>query len=181
MARTFLHRITLPLVGFLGALAIRCIRRLVRLRRVNRETVDRLVASGERTILAFWHDQLFLMPYVYPWGGTRVSILISRHRDGEYISRPLQAMGFDTTRGSSSSGGASSLRAMMRKLRAGFHLAITPDGPRGPRHKVQAGVIQAARLTGAWIAAGSVPYDCAIRPFQPAETGRPEAVAPGNP
>ena len=78
MARTFLHRITLPLAGFLGALAIRCLRRLVRLRRVNRETVDRLVASDERGILAFWHDQLFLMPYVYPWGGTRVGELYLR-------------------------------------------------------------------------------------------------------
>ncbi len=41
------------------------------------------------------------------------------------------------------------VRRIMRIFRRGWHLAITPDGPRGPRGKVKAGVVELARLTGA--------------------------------
>ncbi|MBI4161777.1 MAG: DUF374 domain-containing protein [Acidobacteria bacterium] len=144
------------MAGFLGALAIRLARRLMRLRYVNREVVAGLRGEGRRFILAFWHGQLFLMPYAYPGG--RIAVLISRHRDGEYISRTLEALGCRTARGSSSSGGGAALRELVRRYREGYDLAVTPDGPRGPRHRAQPGVIQAARLTGASIV--PVAFDC---------------------
>jgi lysophospholipid acyltransferase (LPLAT)-like uncharacterized protein len=75
--------------------------------------------------------------------------LISEHRDGEYLARVGQAIGYEIVRGSSTRGGLQALRQLVRKLRAGKSLAITPDGPQGPREKLKPGALQAARITGA--------------------------------
>ncbi len=131
----------------LAALLIRATRLTMRVRFVGRETADRLTAAGRPYIHAFWHGHLFLMPYSYH--GSRIAILISAHHDGELIARTMHAFGHDSIRGSTTSGGASALRAAVRALRAGSDVGFTPDGPRGPRHRVQMGVIQAARMGGA--------------------------------
>jgi lysophospholipid acyltransferase (LPLAT)-like uncharacterized protein len=141
------ERLTLLLVPVLAAGWIRLTRLATRLRYENRETLEALRRNGQPCILAFWHGRLFLMPYSYP--GKRITILISEHRDGEYISRTMRRFGFATARGSTTRGGALGLREVLRALRAGRDAAFTPDGPRGPREKVQAGVIAAARLSGA--------------------------------
>jgi lysophospholipid acyltransferase (LPLAT)-like uncharacterized protein len=167
MASRILQRIALPLAGLLGSTAIRLTRLSMRLEYVNREVMDRLREGGEKIILAFWHGQLFMMPYVYP--GEQITILVSRHRDGEYISRAMEWFGFATTRGSTTSGGGLALRGMVKKYRQGFDLAFTPDGPRGPRHRVQPGVIQAGRLTGGPIV--PVAFDCTKKNFSGAGTG----------
>ena len=75
-------------------------------------------------------------------------MLVSRHRDGEFIARAVKYLGIDSVRGSTTRGGLSALRGMVRYYREGGNLAITPDGPQGPKHVVQMGVIELARLTG---------------------------------
>ena len=131
----------------IAALAIRAIRASTRIRRENDEFVRESAVGGEPYILAFWHGRQFLMPYAYP--GRRIAILISEHRDGELISRTMNRFGFRTARGSTTRGGASGLKAILRSLRLGWDAAFTPDGPRGPARAVQPGVIAAARLSGA--------------------------------
>jgi hypothetical protein len=86
------------------------------------------------------------MPYAYR--GRRISVLISRSRDGELIARTVAHLGIDSSRGSSSRGGAAGLRELLRKAEEGYDLAFTPDGPRGPVSKVQPGVVLAAAATG---------------------------------
>jgi len=78
--------------------------------------------------------------------GRRLAVLSSRHRDGEYVSRTLERFGHVMVRGSTGRGGAAGLKEMIRHLRAGRDAAFATDGPRGPRHQVQIGVIEAARL-----------------------------------
>lgn len=72
-------------------------------------------------------------------------MLISSHRDGGFIADTMHLLGIETVRGSSTRGGA---RAMLQMLRAvkqeGRHLAVTPDGPRGPREVVKKGAVQLA-------------------------------------
>ena len=131
----------------LAALWIRCLRITMRLRHENREHAEDFQARDIRYIQAFWHGRLLLMPYSYR--GPGATILISQHQDGEYISRTMRRFGFHTTRGSTTRGGARGLRAAVRRVREGFDLAITPDGPKGPRGRVQRGIIEVARLTGA--------------------------------
>jgi lysophospholipid acyltransferase (LPLAT)-like uncharacterized protein len=97
-------------------------------------------------IVAFWHGRQLMMPFAYR--GKKISILISRHRDGELIARTVGRFGFHAARGSTTRGGAAALMHLARSARAGDDLAVTPDGPRGPRQAVQLGVVELAKLTG---------------------------------
>ena len=126
---------------------IRLVRRTMRIRRAGRETVDGFLRAGRPFILAFWHGRLFLMRYSYP--GKKITILISRHRDGEIIARTMELFGLHATRGSTTEGGAAGLREIVRRMREGYDVGFTPDGPRGPRGVAQMGAIQAARLARA--------------------------------
>src|SRR5438552_8676350 len=87
-----------------------------------------------------------MMPLAYR--GSRVKIFISAHRGGELIARILTWFGFGAVRGSTTRGGSQALRQLVRAGRAGADLVVTPDGPRGPRCRAQAGVIELATLTG---------------------------------
>jgi lysophospholipid acyltransferase (LPLAT)-like uncharacterized protein len=121
----------------------------VRLRHHGDAAVRGWEARDERFILAFWHRHLLLMPYAYR--GRRISVLISRSRDGELIARTVARFGIDASRGSSgppAKGGMAGLRELLRKGRHGYDLAFTPDGPRGPLGVVQPGVILAAAASG---------------------------------
>jgi len=151
-----MHAILRFVVPRLAVVWIRMTRALTRLRYVNRGVVEELQQAGTPYILAFWHGRLFLMRYAYP--GRRIAILISEHQDGELISRTMNRFGFATARGSSTRGGALGLREILRRIATGFDAAFTPDGPRGPRERVQAGVVAAARLSGAPIV--PVTYSC---------------------
>ena len=94
---------------------------------------------------AFWHSQLLFPAFIGRDRGIR--ILISRHRDGEFIARVAKGLGYNPVRGSTSSGGAEALIDLVRES-GGRDVAITPDGPRGPREVVQPGVITLAQQTG---------------------------------
>ncbi len=76
-----------------------------------------------------------------------VTVIVSDSRDGEYVSRFANLMGIKTIRGSTSRGAGKAVKAGLKLLRQGLPLAITPDGPRGPRYKVQQGAL--------WFAAAS--------------------------
>lgn len=113
---------------------------------LNGERVRGLWERGENVIGAFWHGRLLMTPLVY--GGRGLKILISRHRDGELISRTVRHFGMETVRGSSTRGGIVGIKGLVRALQKGYDVAIAPDGPKGPRCKVQPGVIQLAKLSG---------------------------------
>lgn len=102
-------------------------------------------APNERFIYAFWHENLMLPAYCY--GRSDVHVLISQHADGQLIAEVCHHMGFRTVRGSTTRGGAEAVRQMLRLGQTG-HIGITPDGPRGPRRQVQAGLIYLAARTG---------------------------------
>lgn len=105
-------------------------------------------------IFCFWHNRLALSPIMYcrhvrkyeP--ERRLAALVSASRDGGLLSQVLKDFGLETVRGSSSRRGGQALVEMTSRAEAGYDLAITPDGPRGPRYEVQEGVIATAQLTG---------------------------------
>lgn len=74
-------------------------------------------------------------------------MLISRHRDGEFIARVVSFFGIGTVRGSYRKGSVSSLREILHDLRKNIDVAITPDGPKGPRYEVKTGIVELARLS----------------------------------
>jgi lysophospholipid acyltransferase (LPLAT)-like uncharacterized protein len=99
----------------------------------------------ERYLYAFWHENLVLLAYHY--ARPDVYVLISQHADGELIAEICRRLGFSLVRGSTSRGGVEAVRQMLR-VGDGAHLAITPDGPRGPRRHVQLGLVYLAARTG---------------------------------
>lgn len=136
----------LLVIPFLVFLLMQITRRTMRITYRNREVVQQLSTAGRGCIIAFWHGRLFMSGFFYP--GRKVTIMISQHRDGEYIARTASFFGFDATRGSTTKGAVSALKEILRKAREGYTIYITPDGPRGPKCNVQMGVIGIAQLTG---------------------------------
>src|SRR2546427_6430142 len=133
----------LPPIGYA---LIRALGATLRIRTLHAERVRAFWESGRGVIIAFWHSRQLMLPLCY--GGSRLYILISEHRDGELIHRIVRRFGFDTIRGSTTRGGARALRQMVQLGREGVDLAVTPDGPRGPRCVAQPGVVELAKLTG---------------------------------
>ncbi len=120
--------------------------------------------AGEPTVAAFWHERLPMLPALWmhmrrhgAQGHPRV--LVSKHRDGRFIATVVRRFGVVVVHGSSSKdgsardvtekGGAAGMRVLLAVMQAGEHVLITPDGPRGPRRRAQAGVAQLAGLSGA--------------------------------
>ncbi|HEV2846849.1 MAG TPA: lysophospholipid acyltransferase family protein [Thermoanaerobaculia bacterium] len=134
------------LISFVAANFIRGLRATVRLRHHGDERMREWERRREHFILAFWHRHLLLMPYAYR--GKGISVLVSQSTDGELIARTVARLGIDSSRGSSSRGGAAGMRSLLRKAAEGWDIAFTPDGPRGPLREVQPGVILAAAATG---------------------------------
>lgn len=115
-------------------------------------------AAGAPAVVAFWHERLPLMPMLWllarrsPEGRTsraRAHVLVSRHRDGQFIGAVVSRFAVDVVLGSSSRGGTASVRNLLGVLAGGDHVVITPDGPRGPRRVAAPGVAQLAALSGA--------------------------------
>jgi lysophospholipid acyltransferase (LPLAT)-like uncharacterized protein len=117
-----------------------------RISHVNREAAHAIWDKGENSIVCFWHGRLLMMPFANKRGKGKV--LISRHRDGEFIARIMKYFGLDSIRGSYRKGSVSSLREIISDLKNGFDVGITPDGPKGPRYIVKNGIIELGRLTG---------------------------------
>jgi lysophospholipid acyltransferase (LPLAT)-like uncharacterized protein len=154
--RAFLQRLV-PLGAWLIAAVLFLLRWTTRKRLLNDDGLYARWRAGERLIVAFWHEQLVLMPCFGWW--PRVCIMISQHRDGELIARAVRPLGIEAVRGSSTRGGRGALRKILRAYEEGASLAWTPDGPRGPRRVAKSGVIHTARATGALI----VPVAAAAR------------------
>jgi lysophospholipid acyltransferase (LPLAT)-like uncharacterized protein len=132
------------LASWLGAALVRLLLLTVR---------KRVVFAGEvrhpsdplrqRFLYTFWHESLLALASQR----TSVNVLISLHADGEIITQICQALGIGVIRGSTTRRGGAALLEMLHRGRDA-HLAITPDGPRGPRRTFQVGAIYIASRTG---------------------------------
>ena len=112
----------------------------------NEENVLPFHARRQGVVLSFWHDQMLLMIKAYRGPGIRA--LISASRDGAIASAIMRRFGCGQICGSSSRHGAAALKEMVRLVESGVDVAITPDGPRGPRHEMKMGVAQVGKLSG---------------------------------
>lgn len=119
--------------------------RSMKITQVNREAIDRLWHDGTSVIVCFWHGRLLAMPFAS--AGRPAKVLISRHGDGEFIARVMSYFGLGAVRGSYRKASVSALREILSELKQGTTIGITPDGPKGPRHQVKAGIMELAKLT----------------------------------
>lgn len=136
------------MLGHLASLYIRL------LNNTNRWHVDRpdstrtLVANRKPFILCFWHNRIPIMPRLWHGLPLKLQMLISAHRDGRVISHAVQPFGIETVTGSRNKSGARAFREMLRLLKDGHCVGITPDGPRGPRMRATPGAVLLAQLSG---------------------------------
>lgn len=140
---------------WLGSLYIRLVWNTSRWEVQGRDPVDERADAGKPIIFSFWHGRLLVMPCCWQ-RPEPVNMLISEHRDGALIANIIKHFGVGWIKGSTSKsgtqkGGAQALRAMLKCLKSGEYVGITPDGPRGPRMRVSEGIIIAAKMSGAAI------------------------------
>lgn len=117
------------------------------------------LASGGGAILALWHSRVPVGPATWPQGPDKpeIRVLVSQSRDGEFIARVIARLGLPSIRGSSlkktdthkNKGGEQAFRDMVKWVKDGGAMAITPDGPRGPVEVMQKGAVALARVSGA--------------------------------
>jgi lysophospholipid acyltransferase (LPLAT)-like uncharacterized protein len=108
--------------------------------------------SGETAIGVFWHRCIF--PAAWVWRNRDIVVLNTVNFDGQWTRRVIEKLGFGTVQGSSSRGAIEGLTGMAKCLEEGRHVALTIDGPRGPRYIAKPGAVILARRTG-----------CPISPF----------------
>jgi len=150
--------------AFAQALAARCLAAYLALVfRTSRWTLlgvphaEAAVARGGVVIIGFWHERLPMMPMLWRIARTRYPalarlephVLVSRSRDGRFIGDVVGRFGLSLVHASSSSGGGVGLLSLARLLDGGAAVAITPDGPRGPRRQAAPGIAQLAAVSGA--------------------------------
>lgn len=117
-------------------------------------------------IYALWHNRFFCVPPAWNricYGYRKTVALTSASHDGDMVARAMAVFGLGSVRGSSSRRGVAALVGLKRALQEGLDICVTPDGPRGPRYKVQPGVIKLAESTGAPIIPIHVRFSSAWR------------------
>jgi hypothetical protein len=110
------------------------------------EQFERIVMSGRRPVLAFWHGRI--LPATFYFRRRGIVVITSENFDGEWIARIIERFGYGTARGSTSRGARKALLQMVRDMRQGRPAGFTVDGPRGPARRVQPGAVWLARATG---------------------------------
>ena len=138
------------LVEFVGKVYMMLLGYTARVKVVNKEKVLPFWREGKNVIYALWHSRVvFPVAYGrYRLKKSNLSMIVSQSRDGEYIARILETLGFLPVRGSSSGGGARAFSRLLSLGEKGYDLAVTPDGPRGPKEVVKPGIIELAQKSG---------------------------------
>ncbi len=136
-------------LAFIASLYIRFVFHTSRWDYVNFETPLAYLGEKKPFITCFWHARLLMLPYAWADKKNPFYMLISAHKDGRLISKTVGHFGILTIAGSTERGGTEALLGMVRHSRRGDTLGITPDGPRGPVHKVSDGTVMLSYLSKA--------------------------------
>jgi lysophospholipid acyltransferase (LPLAT)-like uncharacterized protein len=139
----------------------------------GREVVEPIWAARKGVIGCVWHSRVLMTIAGWPKGVQPATMLVSRSPDGEFVVHAAKRLGIGVIRGSARNprkstkekGGVAAFRAMAEHIAAGGCMALTPDGPRGPRMRISAGAVRLARSTQApmlafaWSTSSRVVFD----------------------
>ncbi len=100
---------------------------------------------SSQVLYVFWHENM--LPPLFTHRGRKGGVIVSPSRDGERISRVLKLLGFKVFRGDTKSQGSKALIKLIKYGNKGFEIAITPDGPKGPRRRAKMGAFLIAKRT----------------------------------
>jgi lysophospholipid acyltransferase (LPLAT)-like uncharacterized protein len=144
--KRFGDQVALFLAFWIGPFLIRALGATLRIELVGRQNLAQIRAQNKSVIYAFWHGRMLISAYSHRNRG--IHILISQHRDGEFIARIIERLGFVTVRGSTTRGGTKAIFEMCEKASSGYDVGVTPDGPKGPGFCVHPGIIYMAQRSG---------------------------------
>ena len=146
-------RLIQTLLSLIGSIYVLTVYKTSKVNLKNRKKIESLLERNESFIYSFWHDQLLMCPLTWQ-SNSNIKVLISKHRDGDIIAQLISNLGFEAIRGSThktnkikNKGGLLSARKMIKSLKNGISIGISPDGPKGPRHKVSEGILSISRLS----------------------------------
>lgn len=121
---------------------------------VNRAVIDGVVDDPAGAVFCFWHGRIAYSPTLGRMvKGRPRRALISKSKDGELIAMTVDRLGYPAIRGSTDQegvdkGGGVAFREVVRFLRGGGLVAVTPDGPRGPNQVMTVGLPTMNRVSG---------------------------------
>ena len=152
-------RVSPKLLGVVGAWIVKLLCATLRFRVHDPAGFLKLPATVRMTGI-FWHNRLFIIPWFFTryMRPRKSAALTSASKDGEILAAFLARFGIGAVRGSSSRRGVAAMLEMKRAADAGYDIAITPDGPRGPRYRLNPGVIALAQTAGIHVLPISVFY-----------------------
>jgi hypothetical protein len=138
------RRLASVFLPFIGALLIRLIYLTAK-----KSFHPPLALPEEPCVIGFWHGDLLMQPFGYRnWRKKgKIAVMISDHFDGELLTKTMRYFALETVRGSTRKGAARALMQAIKKVREGYDLGLTPDGPKGPRFSVSEGIIAIAQKT----------------------------------
>ena len=115
--------------------------------------------NGRRAVVVIWHNRLlFFAPMCPKVNRVRTVAVISASRDGQYIADLVAQFGVRSVRGSSRKGAVRVLHDAFKSMKNGSLIAMTPDGPRGPKYQLSKGPIHLASMLGVPIVPIAVNY-----------------------
>lgn len=91
-----------------------------------------------------WHGRVAVFPKLFNKLGLKFKAVVSKHKDGEIISKLFEHYGHGLIRGSSRKGAYSAMRELLAQLKKGGIIGVTPDGPKGPIYKLKGAIISVA-------------------------------------
>ena len=145
--KIFRTKLAYSIICWIGAKYIKFVSFTTKWSFINKKYVENLWKKNESFILCFWHGRLLMMPL--SWNNNKkINVLISAHSDGQLLSKTVKYFDIKTIIGSSSKGGSEAIRNIIKSLKSGISIGMTPDGPRGPRMKINSAIIKIASLTG---------------------------------
>jgi hypothetical protein len=134
------------LVEWLGTWLVHRVYRSLRVHIVGDERLEPLYRRHGAIVFCGWHA--VMVGPLFHHRHTDGYAVVSEHRDGELLARVVQQFGHTCVRGSTTRGGVRALAQLIRLVRAGHSVGITPDGPRGPRYVAQPGVVFLGQKSG---------------------------------
>lgn len=123
--------------------AVTALCKSLKIEKKNFKVIEELKINNQNFVLAFWHGTMILPWYLH--GATDFAALTSKSKDGDLLAKILKKWRYQVVRGSSSTGGDVALGIMVDYARNKYSIAITPDGPRGPKQKFKAGAVITAK------------------------------------
>lgn len=128
----------------------------LRVTKQNEDVIKNFINEKQNFVLAFWHGTMLLPWYLH--GNSSFAALTSKSKDGDLLARILKKWKYEVVRGSSSVGGEVALGIMIDYAKNDFSIAITPDGPRGPKYKFKAGALITAKKSNIPLVLAGVGY-----------------------